>query len=127
MQKKIAALTMALLLAFSMALGAAAVEPRYNSAIRAIPKILFSGTTATCGFQVTAIQGSSISVDMRLYRVVGSDVEFVTSWSTQTGTTSLSYSDSYRVSKGSYMVTLDVTVDGPGGSDNIYKTAKASC
>lgn len=126
MQKRIASLTLALILAVSMALSASAATPRYNSTLTVNPVLTFSGTTATCSVRVTADKGSSISLEMSLYSVNGSKQTLHTSWTT-TGTTTLTYSGTTNVSKGSYLMAVDITVDGPNGVDEIYKTVTAVC
>lgn len=126
MQKRFASLTLALILAVSMALSASAATPRYNSTTEVEVGLTFSGTTANCSADVSALKGSSISLEMSLYRVEGSSQTMLKSWST-TGTTTLSYSGTSKVTSGSYLLAVDITVDGPNGVDNIYRTATAVC
>lgn len=128
MQKKITAITLALILAFSMAVSAAAAQPRYNSVTNCNPPALsFSGTTATCKLTVTALSGSKITTTLTLYKVVGSGVSQVASWDLS-GTTSLNQSKTCSVTKGQeYLLAADISVDGSGGKDSVYKTTRATC
>ena len=128
MQKKLSALTLAFLLALSLAVNAFAVTPYYNSTVNCdSPKLSFSGTTVSCSINVRASSGSDISVILTLYKVVGSGVEYVTSWDLS-GTTSLNVSRTASVTRGQeYLLAADVSVDGPGGHDSIYKTTRGTC
>lgn len=128
MQKKRTA-TIFLVLAMVLSIAAsAAPSPRYNTTSACDPMIKFSGTTATCSFTVDAYSGTEISATMKLYRVSGSSEILLKTWATQRGTTSLSYSNTYSVSKGyTYKITVDVAADGPGGYDSISKSLSAKC
>lgn len=127
MQKKITALTLAIVLAFSLAASAFAAAPRWGSTTGCTTKLTFSGTTATCNLNVRALSGSDISATLTLYEVEGSGVTYVTSWDLG-GTNSLNTSRTASVSRGQeYLLTADVVVDGPGGRDHIYKSSQSTC
>lgn len=126
-RKRTAAIFLVLAMVLSIAAGAAP-NPRYNSTTVCVPLIQISGTTATCSIIVDALSGTKIRATMKLYRVSGSSETLLKTWPTQSGTTSLSYSNTYTVTKGyTYKVTVDVTADGPGGYDNISKNITAVC
>lgn len=127
MQKRINALTLAVFLAFSMAVSAAAATPRWNSTGKCTPTLSFSGTTATCKLAVEGTKGATISGTLTLYKVVNGATTQLTSWSVS-GTTSLTTSKTYTVTKGQeYQLTANITVDGSGGKDSISQSVKGTC
>ena len=110
----------------SLALATAAFA-RYNVTWECTPRLTFSGTTATAGLVVKAQAGASIKADLTLYRLNGSRQIEVASWS-ESGATSLAFSDTVSCSRGyDYLLEVDVTVVGDGGSDYITKSASATC
>lgn len=127
MQKKLTAMTLALLLMLSVTANALSVEPRYNVTASCVPTMTFTGTTANCKADIRAQRGSAISGTLTLYHVVnGKEVE-VTHWSLS-GTTNLSTTKTSSVTKGeTYKLTISVTVNGPGGRDNITQSTTKKC
>lgn len=111
-RKRIPVLFLALALVLSMAASAA---PRYAVTSRCEPKLSITGTTAQCGLRVTAQKGSSITGTLTLYR--GSTP--IKTWDIDE-TTSVSFSDTYTVTKGyTYKLVADLTVSGTGGTDKV--------
>ena len=110
----------------SLALATAAFA-RYNVTWECTPRLTFSGTTATAGLVVKAQAGASIEAALTLYRLNGSRQIEVASWS-ESGAVSLAFSDTVSCSRGyDYLLEVDVTVVGDGGSDYITKSASATC
>ena len=124
MKRKTARCT-ALSLVLALALATAAFA-RYNVTRECTPRLTFSGTTATAGLVVKAQAGASIEADLTLYRLNGSRQIEVASWS-ESGATSLAFSDTVCSRGYDYLLEVDVTVVGDGGSDYITKSVSASC
>lgn len=106
----------ALFLALALVLGiAASAAPRYVVTTKCTPRISISETTATCSLSVSALKGASITGTLTLYR--GSTP--IKTWDIDE-TTSVSFSDTYTVTKGyTYKLVADLTVSGKGGTDKV--------
>lgn len=111
MKKRILAMT--LLLALALPLGAGAI-PYYDDTAYCDGYLSFSGTTAVCTISVGGSEGDSITGTMKLYQVVNGKDEFVKSWPSLKGTTSLEFTG--RVyngeSGGKYKLTVSAVVNG---------------
>ena len=122
MKKRALCMILALLTVFSLCFTAYAaepetVEPRYNSTSTVTAKLWFSGSNAMCKLQVIAHQGdASIRAVVRLKDSNGTNVR---TW-VLSGTGLLNWQDSCAVSRGTYTMTISVTVDHPDmGTDYI--------
>lgn len=117
-------MALALLMSLSVAASAVSITPRWNSTTSCIAQLTIAGTTATCTLDVSALSGSKLKANITLYRADGSKAA---TWLNRSGTSSLEFSETCAVSKGSYKLEAIVTVTGSGGSDSITKTATATC
>lgn len=127
MQKKLTAMTLALLMILSITASALAIQPRWNSTNSCDPSLSFTGTTAICRADVRAIPGAEISGTMTLYRVSGSNEYNVDSWDVS-GTGTAYVSERTSVTKGeTYRLEVSVTVSGSYGKDTITVDATKTC
>lgn len=129
MQKKmkISAMLLSVLLMLSITAGAASIQPRWNVTTKCNPVLAFSGTTAYCTADVSAITGSNISGTMTLYRVSSVNEVKVGSWSFS-GTTYVFSTETCSVTKGqTYKLVVDVYASGSNGSDNITVKTTKTC
>lgn len=106
MTKKIIAAILVLLLLVAIPINAYAATPR---TLAVIPRLLFSGTTATCAVTVTGYTSTDeIEIVVKLWN--GS--RCLKTW-TASNTGYVFFSEEYTVTKGkTYTLTTDVTVNG---------------
>jgi len=122
MKKKLSAVTLVVILVFSLSISAFA---RWNSTDICYTTLSFSGTTANCGLNVETINSSDkITAKLELKNPSGTVIK---TWSNITGTGYLSFGDTYSpVSKGTYTLVATVTVTGSNGTDNIVVSSSAA-
>lgn len=127
MQKKLTAITLALLLILSITASALPIQPRWNVTASCEPVLTFSGTTATCVADVRADSGASISGTMTLYRVSSVNQVIVASWNFS-GNSDVFAKKSTSVTKGqTYKLVVSVTVTGSDGTDRITLDTTKTC
>lgn len=127
MQKKLTAMTLALLMMLSITASALSVSPRWNATGSCDPTLIISGTTATCQAEVIGDSDAKISGTMTLYRVSGGNEYYVNSWSVS-GTRRAYVSKTCTVKSGeTYRLVINVTVSGSNGSDNITVSTSKTC
>lgn len=129
MQKKmkLSAMLLAMLLMLSVTAGAMSIQPRWNVTTKCNPALSFSGTTAYCTADVSAINGTNISGTMTLYRVSSINQVQVGSWSFS-GTTRVYTTETCSVTKGeTYKLVVNVNASGSGGTDKITLDTTKTC
>lgn len=127
MKKKVSALFLALVLIFSLSVSASAITPRWDSTTTCNPRLLFSGTTASCRLTVVADSGSDIDATMTLYKGTGSSKSEIATWNVS-DTTSMNVTKYATAKSGQkYTLEISVTVSGPNGTDYIDDSVTATC
>lgn len=127
MKKRIAAMTLTLVMMFAVTSSAFAMMPRWNSTLSCNGNLSFSGTTAKCQVVVYAIDGAQINGTMTLYRISSSSQTEVASWDIS-GTTYLNTTKSTSVTKGqTYKLVVDINVSGADGNDHLTDSATGTC
>lgn len=105
---------------------AAGVMPLWDKVDRCEPSLTVSGSTASCGLYVKAMNGNdriTATVTLQKENSRGNYTN-VKSWPGLKGTGYLYFADSYTVSAGSnYRLRADVTVSGSGGTESITEYA----
>lgn len=127
MKKRIAAMSLALVMMFAVTSSAFAMMPRWNSTLTCSPSLTFTGTTANCQVVVYAINGASISGTMTLYRISSTTETKVASWDIS-GTTRLNTTKKTTVTKGqTYKLVVDINVSGADGNDHLTDSVTSTC
>lgn len=127
MKKKLATMTLAMLMVLSVTASALSIQPRWNVTNTCDATLLFSGTTATCIGEVRAISGSQVSGTMTLYRVSGSSEYEVDSWSLS-GKNTVYVEKTCSVTKGqTYRLEVSVSVSNSNSSDKIKVDSSKTC
>ena len=102
------------------------VQLRYTN-IRSISCVLsITGTTASCVANVTGEVGTTaINSRLFLYKYIGGAYQYVTSWTKNVATSSVSYSKNYTVQSGNYYrlyITANVYCNGSWESGSLWSS-----
>lgn len=127
MKKRVAAMSLALVMMFAITSSAFASVLRWNSTATCTSSLFFTGTTANCKISVVADTGASINGTITLYRVSSSSETKVASWNVS-GTSRLSTTKTTGVTAGqTYKMVIDINVSGSNGSDHITDSITETC
>ncbi len=105
------------------------VTPQWTNTSTVECKLGFTGRVASCVAQVTGNSGTTkIESVLTLYKKNGTSWDYVTSWSQNSTTQSVTYSKTYKVdSAGTYKLTIDATVYRNGTGEPVSKSVEKSC